>query len=386
MFLNLFYSEEEQAFAESIRQWVRDNLDPGVREKMLKGGDVTWQEKVSWWQALHRQGWAAPGFPVEYGGTGWSVAEQNIYFTTLAEEGAPLNNIWAQKMIGPVLIAFGTAAQKALIPRMLSVEDFWCQGFSEPGAGSDLASLKTQAQDRGDHWLVNGQKLWTTNAHHANKIFLLVRTEKTAKPQEGITMLLADMDTPGIEVRPVITIDRRHEVNEVFFSDVQVPKDNIVGEPGQGWTIAKFLLGNERVGIAQVGLQKLLLRRLKVLAEHQAGGHRFKDDIRRLEADILGVEVSGLRLLRAETVTVEPSLLKLKSTETLQRCFELAVEIAGLDALPHDPPSRLHEQGASFDSSVATLFADYCESRAYTIFGGTSEVQHNIIARAALGL
>jgi alkylation response protein AidB-like acyl-CoA dehydrogenase len=290
-------------------------------------------------------------------------------------------------MIGPVLISFGTEKQKALISPMLSVEDFWCQGFSEPGAGSDLASLKTIAEDKGDHWLVNGQKLWTTNAHHANKIFLLVRTDTSVKPQKGISMLLADMDTPGIEVRPVITIDRRHEVNEVFLTDVVIPKDNIVGEPGQGWDIAKFLLSNERVGIAQVGLQKLLLRRLKSLVENQAGGHRYSNEVRRLEADILGLEVSGLRLLKAETITAaEPSLLKLKSSENTQRCFELAVEIAGLEALPHDEASQLHAEGCWLDASVGSLFSEYCESRAYTIFGGTSEVQHNIIARAALGL
>ena len=385
--MNLIYSEDELAFAESIRQWVRGNLDARVRDKMIKGGLITWEEKVSWWKTLHAQGWAAPGFPVEYGGTGWDIVQQSIYFSVLAEEGAPMNNIWAQKMIGPVLIAFGSEMQKELIPRLLNVEDFWCQGFSEPGAGSDLASLKTFAEDKGDHWLVNGQKLWTTNAHHANKIFLLVRTDTSVKPQKGISMLLADMDTPGIEVRPVITIDRRHEVNEVFLSDVVIPKENIVGEPGQGWAIAKFLLGNERVGIAQVGLQKLLLRRLKSLVITQPGGRRYSNEVRRLEADILGLEVSGLRLLKARSITAaEPSLLKLKSSENIQRCFELAVEIAGLDALPHDEASQLHAEGCWLDASVGTLFSDYCESRAYTIFGGTSEVQHNIIAKAALGL
>ena len=173
--MNLIYSAEELDFAKSIQSWVQENLDPKVRDKMMKGGLVTWEEKVSWWKTLHAQGWAAPGFPVEYGGTGWDIVQQSIYFSVLAEEGAPMNNMWAQKMIGPVLIAYGTDQQKQLIAPMLSVEDFWCQGFSEPGAGSDLASLKTRAEDRGDHWLVNGQKLWTTNAHHANKIFLLVR-------------------------------------------------------------------------------------------------------------------------------------------------------------------------------------------------------------------
>lgn len=385
--MNLIYSEEELAFTESIRHWVRKNLDPTVRDKMIKGGLVTWEEKVGWWKTLHDQGWAAPGFPVEHGGTGWDIVQQSIYFSVLAEEGAPMSNIWAQKMIGPVLIAFGSEKQTELIPPLLSVEDFWCQGFSEPGAGSDLASLRTTAEDRGDHWLVNGQKLWTTNAHHANKIFLLVRTDTSVKPQKGISMLLADMDTPGIQVRPVITIDRRHEVNEVFLTDVVIPKEGIVGEPGQGWDIAKFLLGNERVGIAQVGLQKLLLRRLRALMENQPGGHRYGDEVRRLEADILGLEVSGLRLLKAETVTAaESSLLKLKGSENIQRCFELAVEIAGMDALPYDEASQLHAEGCWLDASVGSLFSEYCESRAYTIFGGTSEVQHNIIAKAALGL
>ena len=199
-------------------------------------------------------------------------------------------------------------------------------------------------------------------------------------------MLLADMDTPGIQVRPVITIDRKHEVNEVFLTDVVIPKENIVGEPGQGWDIAKFLLSNERVGIAQVGLQKLLLRRLKALMETQPGGYRYGHEVRRLEADILGVEVSGLRLLKAESFTAEPSLLKLKSSENIQRGFELAVEIAGLDALAYDEASQLHTEGCWLDVSVASLFSEYCKSLSYTIFGGTSEVQHNIIAKAALGL
>ena len=384
--MNLIYNEDELAFAESIRRWVRENLDARVRDKMIKGGLVTWEEKVSWWKTLHAQGWAAPGFPVEHGGTGWDIVKQSIYFSVLAEEGAPMNNIWAQKMIGPVLIAFGTEKQKELIPPLLSIDDFWCQGFSEPGAGSDLASLKTSAEDKGDHWLVNGQKLWTTNAHHANKIFLLVRTDTSVKPQKGISMLLADMDTPGIQVRPVITIDRKHEVNEVFLTDVVIPKENIVGEPGQGWDIAKFLLSNERVGIAQVGLQKLLLRRLKALMETQPGGYRYGHEVRRLEADILGVEVSGLRLLKAESFTAEPSLLKLKSSENIQRGFELAVEIAGLDALAYDEASQLHTEGCWLDVSVASLFSEYCKSLSYTIFGGTSEVQHNIIAKAGLGL
>ena len=385
--MNLIYSAEELDFAKSIQSWVQENLDPKVRDKMMKGGLVTWEEKVSWWKTLHAQGWAAPGFPVEYGGTDWDIVQQSIYFSVLAEEGAPMNNMWAQKMIGPVLIAYGTDQQKQLIAPMLSVEDFWCQGFSEPGAGSDLASLKTRAEDRGDHWLVNGQKLWTTNAHHANKIFLLVRTDTSVKPQKGISMLLADMDTPGIEVRPVITIDRRHEVNEVFLTDVVVPKENIVGEPGQGWDIAKFLLGNERVGIAEVGLQKLLLRRLKALVKSRPGGHRYSSEVRRLEADVLGVEVSGLRLLKAESVSAsEPSLLKLKSSDIIQRCFELALEIAGVDALPYDEASQLHTEGCWLDASVGNLFSDYCESRAYTIFGGTSEIQHNIIVKSALGL
>lgn len=384
--MNRIYSEDELAFAESIRSWVQKNLDPKVRDKMLVGGQLTWEEKVSWWKTLHSQGWSAPGFPPEFGGTGWNIVEQTIYFTVLAEEGAPINNVWAQNMMGPVLLEFGSDAQKELIPRMLSVDDFWCQGFSEPGAGSDLAGLKTKAEDKGDHWLVNGQKLWTTNAHHANKIFLLVRTDTTVIPQSGISMLLADMDTPGIQVRPVITIDRKHEVNEVFFTDVVVPKRNIVGKPGQGWDIAKFLLSNERVGIAQVGLQKLLLRRLKNLIETRPRGDQYANEVRRLEVDILGCEVSGLRLLKAEKITAQPSLLKLKSSEIIQRCFELAVEIAGLDGLPYDEASQLHAEHSWLDASVASLFSEYCESRAYTIFGGTSEVQHNIIAKAALGL
>ena len=385
--MKLIYSEGELAFAESIRHWVRENLDPHVRDKMIMGGEVTWDEKVAWWKLLNEQGWAAPGFPPEYGGTDWNIVQESIYFSVLAEEGAPMNNVWAQKMIGPVLVEFGNVEQKKLIPRMLSVEDFWCQGFSEPGAGSDLAGLSTTAEDRGDYWLVNGQKLWTTNAHHANKIFLLVRTDNSVKPQKGISMLLADMDAPGIQVRPVITMDRRHEVNEVFLTDVVIPKENIVGEPGQGWDIAKFLLSSERVGIAQVGLQKMLLKRLRALVENQPGGHRYKSELRRIEAEVLGIEVSGLRLLKSETVTAaEPSLLKLKSSDNIQRCYELAIEIAGLDALPFDEASRLHTEGSWLDPSVASLFTEYCESKAYTIFGGTSEVQHNIIAKAAFGL
>lgn len=393
-----FYTKEQMDFVEEVRDWIHQTLDPKVRQKMLASAPVSFDEMVTWWRALNDKGWAAPAFPVEYGGTDWDVVKRNLFLETLAKEGAPQQNLWAVQMLGPVLLEFGSDAQKAeYIPRLLSVDDFWAQGFSEPGSGSDLASLKTKAEDCGDHWLVNGQKLWTSLAHHANKIFLLVRTAPNVKPQQGISMLLLDIDLPGIEIRPVKTLDHRSDPNEVFFDNVRVPKENIVGKPGQGWSIAKFLLSNERAGIAQVGKQKKLLSRLrKVAAESPNGGNRgvqldnpdAQKKLRELEAELLGIEISNLRMLVADQVGAEASLLKLRSSQIEQKLNELALTIGGPAALPLDLtartlPSNYHYVGSELSASLAP---EYFISRAATIYGGTSEIQRNIVAKSVLGL
>lgn len=396
--IRLFYTDEQRAFADEVRAWVRANLNPHTREKMLNGGRISFGDLKEWWQTLHAKGWGAPAWPVEHGGTGWDVIRRSLFTDICHEEGAPNTNVWALNMIGPVLLTFGNEEQKArYLPRMLDVSDFWAQGFSEPGAGSDLANLKTRAEDKGDHWLVNGQKLWTTYAQFANKIFLLVRTDPQVKPQQGISLLLADMATPGITVRPVITIDGEHEVNEVFLDDVKIPKENIVGVPGQGWDIAKSLLSTERVGIAQVGKLKRNLARIKAIAADMPAGHGSKrmidcahvrTEIAMIEAELMGIEISNLRMLMAEKVYAEASMLKLKSSEIEQKQNELMMELGGPVALLVDEGARDHlGQGLPAGPPYApSLAPEYFRTRAATIYGGTSEVQHNIIARTMLGL
>jgi len=398
--MDLNYTAEEIAFAEEVRQWVRANLPPATRDKVLNHKHLSKEEHVAWQRLLHERGWGGPNWPKEYGGTGWNAVQRHIFDDILAEEGAPQQIPFGTNMIGPVLIAFGSPAQKAhYLPRILRMDDWWCQGFSEPGSGSDLASLRTKAVLDGDHWVINGQKTWTTLAQHANMIFLLARTDPAAKPQKGISMLLVDMNTPGISVRPIITIDGEHEVNEVFFDDVRVPKDSIVGEPGMGWTYAKFLLSHERTNIARIGRSKAELKRLKkIAAEETVDGvpliqtPGFAEKIAALEIELMALELTNLRMIAAETEGKAPgaeaNMLKIKGSEIQQTLTELMMEAVGPYALPFNPAAR--EPGWNGEpigpDHAAPLAPDYFNYRKVTIYGGSNEIQRNILAKAVLGL
>jgi alkylation response protein AidB-like acyl-CoA dehydrogenase len=394
--MDLSFTPAENAFREEVRAFVERNLPAATRHAVHNGLRLTREQIVEWHRILHRQGWGAPGWPVEHGGTGWGLVEQFIFEEECAAAGAPGLMPFGLKMVGPVLMAFGTDAQKKrFLPRIVSAEDWWCQGYSEPGSGSDLASLKTRADRHGDHYIVNGQKTWITLAQHADWIFCLVRTDPAAKQQEGISFVLIDMRSPGITVRPIITMDGGHEVNEVWFEEVRVPVENRVGEENQGWTCAKFVLGHERTNIAQVGVSKRELRRLKRIAtEERRNGWPLIEDphfaarIARVEIELMALEITNLRVLSAErarrTPGPEASLLKIKGAEIQQAISELMMQAVGPWALPFRGPSAgVAQAGPSY---AAPLGAAYCNMRKTTIYAGSNEIQKNIISHRILGL
>ena len=388
--MELFYSDDELAFRDEVRAFLADHLPQDISDTFFGYRRHSWQQMIRWHKILNAKGWVAPHWPVDHGGTGWTPMQQYIFDSETMLAGAPRLRPFGLKMIGPVLIRFGSDAQKArFLPRILSGEDYWCQGFSEPGAGSDLAGLKTRAVRDGDHYVINGQKTWTTTAQHADWMFTLVRTDPdAARPQQGISMLLIDMKSPGMTVRPIITIDGDHHVNEVFLEDVRVPAEMLVGEENKGWTYAKYLLGNERVSIANVGQSKAELTLLKRLAvDRKRGNVALIDDpvfgakLADLEADFMAQEVTNLRMLSSirpgQDVGALSSFLKLRGSEIQQRIQELAMEAVGTDAAPW----RADRAGATDGYGTH----GWLLSRAYTIFGGSSEVMKNIVAKQVLG-
>jgi alkylation response protein AidB-like acyl-CoA dehydrogenase len=398
--VNLNYTPEEEAFREQVRSFLRAKLPGDISQKLKHHKPLSKEDHVRWQKILHQQGWMAPGWPIEYGGTGWNAVQKHIFYDECAEAGAPPVIAFGVNMVGPVIIAFGSPQQKQhYLPRILSSEDWWCQGYSEPGAGSDLASLKTRAELRGDHYVVNGQKTWNTLGQHADMIFCLVRTASGSKKQEGISFLLIDMRSPGVTVRPIVTIDGGHEVNEVWFENVEVPAGNLVGEEGRGWSYAKFLLSHERSGIAQVGRSKRELRLLKYIAsQEQVDGHplieepRFRDKIARLEIDLMALELTEMRVTSAEREGRPPgpeaSILKIKGTEIQQSLTELMMEAVGPYALPYIPQQSGENWigetvGPAYAGPLASRYFNY---RKVTIYGGSNEIQRNIIAQHILGL
>src|SRR5271156_3528200 len=344
--MDLRFTPEEIAFRDEVRTFFHGNLPDGIRTKLVEGKHLAKADIISWQRILNKRGWAVANWPVQWGGTGWTPVQQYIFQDELQQTPAPQPLGFGVTMVGPVMIAFGSEAQKKrFLPRIANLDDWWCQGFSEPGAGSDLASLRTSAKRDGDHYVVNGQKTWTTLAQHADWIFCLVRTDPQAKKQEGISFLLIDMNTPGITVRPIVTIDGGREVNEVFFDDVHVPAENLVGEENKGWNYAKFLLGNERTGIARIGISKSRIRRLKELAAlEQANGkplladERFRAKIAAVEIELKALEMTELRVVSARTRSNKPdpasSILKIKGSEIQQTITEMQLEGGG----PHAPP------------------------------------------------
>jgi len=392
--VNLDYSADERAFRDEVRGWLQANLPPDMRDKVVRYAHLTRDDLIGWHRTLAHKGWIAPAWPTEWGGTGWSVVQRYIFEEECGYAGAPPLMPFGLAMCAPVLLKFGTDAQKQrFLPRIYRGDDFWCQGYSEPNSGSDLASLKTSAARRGDRYVVNGQKIWTTLAHMADWIFCLVRTDPSLeRKQDGISFLLIDMRTPGITVRPLILMDGGHEVNEVFFDDVEVPVENRVHDEGKGWTVAKYLLGHERMNTARIGTSKRELEQLRTFAARQrkdgkplTDDPRFRDKLSRLEIELTALEITNLRFLdqlrggRAPGADV--SMLKIKGTEIQQTLTELMLEAAGPIA-----QAIAHDDGATGDGMIAALAPRYCNMRKTTIYAGSNEIQRNIIAKHALGL
>jgi hypothetical protein len=396
--MNLDFSPEDLAFRAEVRRFIEANYPAEVRARQEAGVELGREDYLAWHRILARQGWAAPNWPVEYGGPGWSPVQRFIFAEELARAGTVQILPFGVNMVAPVIQAFGTPEQKArFLPPTLSGEIWWCQGYSEPGAGSDLAGLSTRAVRDGDHYVVNGQKTWTTLAQFADWGFFLVRTDPAAKKQEGISFLLIDMKTPGVTVRPIITLDGAHEVNEVWLEDVRVPVENRIHEENKGWTCAKFLLAHERTGIAGVARSKRGLERLHEAAasEVEAGVTLGEDPffarkLAELEIELMALEYTELRGLaresRGEGPGPESSLLKIKGTEIQQRLTELVLEAAGRYGAPH-----LAGEAAGDNAPVGPRWArgaadTYFNMRKTSIYGGSNEIQRNIIAKLVLGL
>lgn len=386
--MDLSFTQQEQAFRGEVRQFIRDNLDPVTHRRMVEGRIPPKEEVVAWQRTLNARGWATPSWPKAFGGSGFSPVERYIFLDELHQAPAPEPVSFNVSMIGPVLIQFGTPAQQErFLAPTANADIWWAQGFSEPGAGSDLASLQTSARREGDHFIVNGHKIWQGMAHHADWMFTLVRTDPQApKKQMGISFLLIDLRSPGVTIRPIITMDGRHEVNEVFLDDVMVPADCLVGEENRGWDVTKFLLSNERTGIARIGMTKHLIRRIKRLAD---GDDTILAKAAAIEAELKILEITQLRILDAQLrdpATPDPrsSVLKLKGVELRQAASELLVEAAGpaaLEIYSDEDPFGL--EGSEW---IGSVFPNYAILRAASIYGGSSEVQKTIVAGAILDL
>ncbi len=388
--MDLSYSTEEASFRDEIRAWLEKNLPADLlRDKTGEDGHLTREDLLRWHRILAKQGWVAPAWPKEWGGTGWNVVQRYIFEEELGYSGAPPLMPFGLSMCAPVLLRFGTEAQKKrFLPRIYNGEDFWCQGYSEPGSGSDLASLKTKAIRDKDHYVVNGQKIWTSYAHFADWIFCLVRTDPTLeKKQDGISFLLIDMKTPGVKVQPLILMDGGHSVNEVFFDDVRVPAENLVHEEGKGWSVAKYLLGHERMNTGRIGESKRELQKLKEAFSANLKDIRWRDRLVRLEVELTALEITNLRFLDRMRRTGQPpgadvSMLKIRGTEIQQSLTELMMQAVGPLAQPFAPSNG----DAGFDSFTAGLAPRYCNFRKTSIYAGSNEIQRNIIAKMTLGL
>ncbi|HEY4204054.1 MAG TPA: pimeloyl-CoA dehydrogenase large subunit [Xanthobacteraceae bacterium] len=396
--MDLSLTPEEQAFRDEVRAFFRDNVPASIKKKLQENRHTTKQDMVDWTRILHKKGWAVTHWPKEWGGTGWTPVQQYIFNEELQATPAPPPLPFGVNMVGPVIYTFANEAQKKhYLPRIANLEDWWCQGFSEPGSGSDLASLKTKAERKGDKYIVNGQKTWTTLAQHADWIFCLVRTDPAAKKQQGISFLLIDMKSKGITVRPIVTIDGGREVNEVFFDDVEVPAENLVGEENKGWDYAKFLLGNERTNIARVGASKERIRRIRELAASvQSGGKpvlddpKFREKLAAAEVELKALELTQMRVVANEgkhgkgKPDPASSILKIKGSEIQQTTTELLMDVIGPFAAPYD----VHGDDDSNETMdwTAQIAPAYFNYRKVSIYGGSNEIQRNIIAKAVLGL
>ena len=393
--MDLSYSPEELAFRNEVRDWLAGNLPADIRAKVTGYQHLAKADHQRWHKILAAKGWSVPHWPKEWGGTGWNITQRYIYDEEFGLAGAPMLAPFGPAMCASVLLRFGTDAQKnRFLPRIREGDDFWVQGYSEPGAGSDLAALKTRAVRDGDSYRVTGQKIWTTLGHYGDWIFCLVRTDASAeKRQEGISFLLMDMKTPGITVRPLILMDGGHEVNEVFFDDVKVPVENLVHEENKGWTVAKYLLGHERMGSGAVGSSKRELAALKALAARELKNGkpllddpRFRDRLSRTEIELDALELTSMRFLDKMRRTGQPpgadvSMLKIRGTEIQQSITELMMQAVG----PLAQPFVAVDDG-QVDGLASRLAPGYFNYRKTSIYAGSNEIQRNIIAKMTLGL
>jgi alkylation response protein AidB-like acyl-CoA dehydrogenase len=398
--MDLALKPEHKAFADEVRAFARDNLSPATREKTFSGKHYSRDDHMVWQQALGKKGWLAYTWPKKYGGPGWDVTQRFLFENVLAEEGAPRILPFGPKMVGPVIYTFGTDEQKErFLPGIRSSEVSWCQGYSEPGAGSDLANLRTRAVREGDHYIVNGQKTWTSFAHWGDWIFCLVRTNPDAKPQESISFLLIDMKTPGVTVRPIIMTDGAHHVNDVFLDNVKVPVENLIGKENEGWTCAKFLLANERLGIAEVPASKRGVSVLRQIArsEPQDGGTladdpAFTAQIADIDLQVQALEMSELRVLSTMAQGGAPgpevSTLKVRGSEIQQRIAELTMEAVGEYAQPYQPGMLFQDTNETpiGPDHAPPAAPRYFNMRKTSIYGGSTEIQKNIVSKMVLGL
>lgn len=393
--MDLAFTPEEQAFRDEVRTWVRANLPEDIANKVRNDLHLTRDDMQRWAKILGKKGWLGYGWPKEFGGPGWSAVQKHLFEEECALAGTPRIVPFGPVMVAPVIMAYGSPEQqKRFLPGIASGEVWWSQGYSEPGSGSDLASLKTRAERVGDKYIVNGQKTWTTLGQYGDWMFNLVRTSTEGKPQTGISFLLLDMKSPGVTVRPIKLLDGGHEVNEVFFDNVEVPADQLIGEENKGWTYAKLLLSHERTNIADVNRAKRELERLKRIAKAEGvwDDQRFRDQIALLEVDVIALEMLVLRVLSAMKSGKNPleiaGLLKIKGSEIQQRYAELMMLAAGPYSLPYIQEAMEAGYQGDFPGDAlgnAPLAATYFNMRKTTIYGGSNEVQRNIVAQTVLG-
>ena len=394
--MDLSYSEEEQAFRDDVRAFLEAELPPDLSDKVRAGSTLGKQDHERWHAILQARGWLAINWPKAFGGAEWNAVQRHIFEEECARAYAPRVVPFGLTMLGPVLQKFGSKTQQNhWLPRILNGADWWCQGYSEPGAGSDLASLKTRAVRDGDHYVVNGQKTWTTLGQYANMIFCLVRTDPDVKQQEGISFLLIDMETPGIEVRPIILLDGSAEVNEVWFTDVRVPVENLVGEENQGWTYAKYLLTHERTNIAGTGFSVAGLEALKRIARAEFSGGRplienphFAARIARIEIDLMAMEITNLRMISkaasGQAPGVESSMLKVKGTIIRQEINDLTRRAVGPYAMPFVSEAIEGDNALIGPDYARPVARQYFNNRKISIYGGSNEIQREIIAKTAM--
>ena len=404
--MRLAFSEQELAFQQEVREWIAANMPPEVAEesRRSRSSHVSKERLLQWQKKLAGKGWLCPNWPKEYGGPGWSSTQKFIFEMEMARADSPYLSSFSIKMVAPVLMKFGSEAQKKrFLPKIAAAEELWCQGYSEPGSGSDLASLRTKAERQGDHYVVNGQKIWTTNAHFADWIFCLVRTSNEGKRQEGISFLLIDMKSPGITLDPIYLVDgtrtpMRHEVNQVFFTDVKVPVENLVGEENKGWTYAKYLLEFERGGQAFGPRLRKAFRHLQTLSKTQikegeslSADPQWREKMAAVEMEIDAIEMNELMFYSSLKTGDAPgnmgSVVKMRGTEVGQKVTEMAVEAVGWYGAPFT-------ELRNYDSNIVPVGGEYVDdvspryfnTRKTTIYGGSSEVQRNVLAKAMLGL